>query len=202
MLDRLGDVDLAPHSAKALTRDLIRHSGLLLAMAGNHKNWILEEAPRASRKVFTLRELASIIERVDPAAAPMPKWLEAVAAAAAPEAAIVTPGSPTDTQGRTGGQWHREPEARHRPPKSDAAGSAAPAPKLERPARLAHRMAEAVETLADLRSQFPAPTAGGGFDVTDPFRRPPEVYARMESELVPAARTVGRYLVRCATAAG
>jgi protein-tyrosine phosphatase len=56
--------DLRPHYARQLTLAMIRDADLILALAQQHMTWVLEEEPRALRKVFTLRELASIVGQI------------------------------------------------------------------------------------------------------------------------------------------
>ena len=55
--DALG-LDLSLHQSKPLTDKLVREADLILTMTGAHKQAILQAAPEASGKVFTLAEFA------------------------------------------------------------------------------------------------------------------------------------------------
>lgn len=55
---------LAPehHRSKQLTELLVDHADLVLAMDRGHRKQIVELSPRATRKVFTVRDFARLIE--------------------------------------------------------------------------------------------------------------------------------------------
>ncbi|QEK13236.1 low molecular weight protein arginine phosphatase [Crassaminicella thermophila] len=51
-------IDLNTHEATPITRELIEEADLILTMTRNHKNQILQIAPNAKEKVYTLKEYA------------------------------------------------------------------------------------------------------------------------------------------------
>lgn len=57
---RLGVTDAASHVARQVTVDLIRGADLVLAMSREHRRALVELTPAATRKTFTIRELANI----------------------------------------------------------------------------------------------------------------------------------------------
>ncbi|WP_232466244.1 low molecular weight phosphatase family protein [Diaminobutyricimonas sp. LJ205] len=61
---RFGATDAAAHIARALTVEHVRAADLILALSREHRRAIVELLPRASRKTFTLRELARLIADV------------------------------------------------------------------------------------------------------------------------------------------
>lgn len=66
-------VDVSRHRARQITPDVVNHADLLLAMAREHRRAIVELAPSAMRRVFTVRELARILDWS------MPQILETIA---------------------------------------------------------------------------------------------------------------------------
>jgi len=52
-------IDITSHKARQLTDNIIEASDLILTMTYNHKMTILKYAPKASKKVFTLKEFAN-----------------------------------------------------------------------------------------------------------------------------------------------
>lgn len=52
-------IDITSHKARQLTDKIIETSDLILTMTYNHKMAILKYAPKASKKVFTLKEFAN-----------------------------------------------------------------------------------------------------------------------------------------------
>jgi protein-tyrosine phosphatase len=57
---RLGVTDAASHVAQQVTADLVRGADLVLAMSREHRRALVELTPAATRKTFTIRELANI----------------------------------------------------------------------------------------------------------------------------------------------
>lgn len=57
---RWGVPDAASHVARQVTVDLIRGADLVLAMSREHRRALVELTPAATRKTFTIRELANI----------------------------------------------------------------------------------------------------------------------------------------------
>lgn len=57
---RLGVTDASSHVAQQVTVDLVRGADLVLAMARDHRRALVELTPAATRKTFTVRELAHI----------------------------------------------------------------------------------------------------------------------------------------------
>lgn len=57
---RLGVTDAASHVARQVTVDLVRGADLVLAMSREHRRALVELTPAATRKTFTVRELANI----------------------------------------------------------------------------------------------------------------------------------------------
>jgi protein-tyrosine phosphatase len=57
---RLGVTDASSHVAQQVTADLVRGADLVLAMSREHRRALVELTPAATRKTFTIRELANI----------------------------------------------------------------------------------------------------------------------------------------------
>lgn len=53
-------IDLGGHRARLLTREMVVQADLVLTMTGGHKRYVLELAPEAKDKVFTLAEYAGV----------------------------------------------------------------------------------------------------------------------------------------------
>ena len=64
MLERSGVPDGNAHRARALSRGLVEGADLILALAREHRDWIVREWPAVARRVFTLRELANIATHI------------------------------------------------------------------------------------------------------------------------------------------
>ena len=60
-------VDPAGHRARLLVAKQVRGSGLVLAMAREHRSAVAELHPRAARRAFTLTEFANIARQVEDA---------------------------------------------------------------------------------------------------------------------------------------
>jgi protein-tyrosine phosphatase len=58
-------IDGTSHHARQLTPALVQESDLILAMAREHRRTIVELVPAATRRTFTVRELARVVEHVD-----------------------------------------------------------------------------------------------------------------------------------------
>jgi protein-tyrosine phosphatase len=138
MLERSGVPGGNAHRARALSRGLVEGADLILALAREHRDWIVREWPAVARRVFTLRELAHIATHV-----PLPELV------------------------------------------------ASPAPGV---ARAVQTLSAVVANAASGRGLVRPPLAPDGFDVTDPYRRPLEVYNQMQTELTPAALAVADLL--------
>ncbi len=59
------EIDAAQHVARQLDESMIRQANLIVAMAREHRRYVVETLPAAMRRAFTLRELARIAEAVD-----------------------------------------------------------------------------------------------------------------------------------------
>jgi len=57
---QLGVTDADTHVARQVTVDMVRSADLVLAMAREHRRTLVELTPAATRKTFTIRELANI----------------------------------------------------------------------------------------------------------------------------------------------
>lgn len=57
---QLGVSDADTHVARQVTVDMVRSADLVLAMAREHRRALVELTPAATRKTFTVRELANI----------------------------------------------------------------------------------------------------------------------------------------------
>ncbi|PWN04888.1 adenylyl-sulfate kinase [Nocardioides silvaticus] len=62
----VGDEQIAAFRSRPLTRDLIQAADLVLTAETVHREFVLEEAPGAFRKVFTLGQFAETVARVAP----------------------------------------------------------------------------------------------------------------------------------------
>lgn len=58
---------IAAFRSRPLTRELVEAADLVLTAESSHRAFVLEEAPGAFRKVFTLGQFADTVARVDPA---------------------------------------------------------------------------------------------------------------------------------------
>lgn len=58
-------IDITSHKSRQLTESIIDMSDLILTMTYNHKIAILKHAPKANKKVFTLKEFANIVNDED-----------------------------------------------------------------------------------------------------------------------------------------
>ena len=56
--------------ARQLTADLVRAAGLVLVLTRRHRSTVVELEPAAVRRTFTLRELARLVDDVDPTLLP------------------------------------------------------------------------------------------------------------------------------------
>jgi protein-tyrosine phosphatase len=63
------DIDISGHVARLLTAEMIREADLVLAMAGEHRDFVEEVEPAALARTFTLKELVRLLDAL-PAAAP------------------------------------------------------------------------------------------------------------------------------------
>ena len=122
------------HRARALDGEHLRGSSLVIALTRAHRSEIVAMLPRSSRRTFTLRELARLLETVQPSN------LSAVAALSL--------------------------------------------------ANISGRFTELVDIAAGLRGYIPPPEHEIDDDVIDPYRKSDDVYALMESQLVPAVDTI------------
>ncbi|BAJ73894.1 protein-tyrosine-phosphatase [Microbacterium testaceum StLB037] len=59
------EIDAAQHVARQIDESMIRQASLIVAMAREHRRYVVETLPAAMRRAFTLRELARIAEAVD-----------------------------------------------------------------------------------------------------------------------------------------
>jgi protein-tyrosine-phosphatase len=60
------DADTAAFRSRPLTRELLEDADLVLTAEASHRSFILDEQPELFRKVFTLGQAASAIERLEP----------------------------------------------------------------------------------------------------------------------------------------
>lgn len=58
-------LDATRHVARQITEPMIRDSALIVAMAREHRRYIVQAVPAAMRRTFTLRELARIVDVVE-----------------------------------------------------------------------------------------------------------------------------------------
>lgn len=68
-LARSHQIDASTHVARQIDESTIRESDLVLAMARDHRRAIVQMVPAATRRIFTLRELARITEVAEPSLA-------------------------------------------------------------------------------------------------------------------------------------
>jgi sulfate adenylyltransferase len=61
----VGDASLAAFRSRPLTRALVESADLVLTAETTHREYVLEEAPSAFRKVFTLGQFAETVSRID-----------------------------------------------------------------------------------------------------------------------------------------
>ncbi|MEZ0579712.1 adenylyl-sulfate kinase [Nocardioides sp. MH1] len=62
----IDDAPLAAFRSRPLTRALVESADLVLTAETTHREYVLEEAPSAFRKVFTLGQFAETVNRIDP----------------------------------------------------------------------------------------------------------------------------------------
>lgn len=76
-------VDIGDHVARLLDRDMVREADLIVCMAAEHRQAIIELVPGAKGVTFTLKELVRLLDRLPPApAAAGPRGLAARVVAA------------------------------------------------------------------------------------------------------------------------
>jgi protein-tyrosine phosphatase len=63
------ELDISGHVARLLTPEMINEADLVLAMAGEHRDFVREVDPGALARTFTLKELVRLLDAL-PAAAP------------------------------------------------------------------------------------------------------------------------------------
>jgi protein-tyrosine phosphatase len=63
------ELDISGHVARLLTREMIGGADLILAMAGEHRDFVRKVDPGALARTFTLKELVRLLDAL-PAAAP------------------------------------------------------------------------------------------------------------------------------------
>jgi protein-tyrosine phosphatase len=102
-LTALGELGVTadPFEARELVAELVDESDLVLAATREHRAAAVTLVPRASRKVFTIREFARLVAAVDlgaldSAGADAPARLRALVDAAASQRGIVRPDTPAD----------------------------------------------------------------------------------------------------------
>lgn len=61
LLDAAG-FDGSAHRARQLTPSIVREADLVLAMSREHRRAVVEQAPAATRRAFTIRELARVAD--------------------------------------------------------------------------------------------------------------------------------------------
>jgi protein-tyrosine phosphatase len=83
-LRQLGAPPAPPHVSRRIDSQLIGQADLIIALAREHRDWIVREHPAAGRRVFTLRELAHIASHV-----PLAELLRAEPPAAGDPGSIV-----------------------------------------------------------------------------------------------------------------
>jgi protein-tyrosine phosphatase len=59
-------IDIAPHLARRLGRQMIESADLILAMTADHRNAVAGVSPQAAARTFTLKELVSLLDRAGP----------------------------------------------------------------------------------------------------------------------------------------
>lgn len=62
------EIDISGHVARLLTREMIGGADLVLAMAGEHRDFVEEMDPGALARTFTLKELVRLLDALPPAA--------------------------------------------------------------------------------------------------------------------------------------
>lgn len=58
-------IDAGAHVARQIDVQMIREANLIVAMAREHRRYIVESLPAAMRRTFTLRELARVADAID-----------------------------------------------------------------------------------------------------------------------------------------
>ena len=79
------NIDASSHAARQLDCHLIAQADLILAMEEDHRSWIAEEDPHATKRSFTLREFARLVQAISD---PKPKSVAALVHQAATNRAI------------------------------------------------------------------------------------------------------------------
>jgi protein-tyrosine phosphatase len=59
-------LDIQDHEARPLRDHMVREADLILGLAREHRDEVLELVPEAAPKTFTLKELAALLERMPP----------------------------------------------------------------------------------------------------------------------------------------
>ena len=61
------EIDIADHVARRLTRMQISGADLIVAMAGEHRDAVVDAEPSAAARTFTLKELVRLLDALPPA---------------------------------------------------------------------------------------------------------------------------------------
>ena len=61
------DADISAHVARRLNRSMVDDADLVLAMAGEHRDAIVQAVPEALGRTFTLKELVRLLDALPPA---------------------------------------------------------------------------------------------------------------------------------------
>lgn len=64
-------VEVRGHVARQVDAAMLEDADLVLAFEGSHRDWILSESPKAVRKTFTIRSVASLLEVIPRRASPL-----------------------------------------------------------------------------------------------------------------------------------
>ena len=89
VLHELG-VDARAHRSQALSRRLVKHAHLVLAMTRNHLWAVVNHDPTAADRTFLVGEIVRLGERIGPRRAdePLPAWVARVAGARPPGSVV------------------------------------------------------------------------------------------------------------------
>lgn len=90
------EVDISGHVARKLAPAMVDGADLIVCMAGEHRDEILRARPAAERKVFTLKELVRVLDRLPAAETVGPEALGDRVAKAGAERAAGFAGNPLD----------------------------------------------------------------------------------------------------------
>jgi low molecular weight protein-tyrosine phosphatase len=67
-------IDISGHRGRRLRVEMVREADLVICMAGEHRELVVEQVPDVAGRTFTLKELVRLLEALPPAPTGAPTW--------------------------------------------------------------------------------------------------------------------------------